>query len=167
MIEADFGVAAAEPQAAADFLVQFPELVADLVLGAAGDLPADAGAGGAAAQADGADEATVGPDHRSVATWCSGLGSMLQDLGDLPGARDQCERALTIGEAALGPDHPAVANWRNTLGGVLYDLRDLSGAKDQYERALAVREAALGPDHPTVRTLRSRLEYVIARQRGT
>jgi tetratricopeptide (TPR) repeat protein len=85
---------------------------------------------------------------------------MLQNLGDLPGAREQLERALTITEAALGPDHPDVATRRNNLGGVLHALGDLPGAREQYERALAISEAALGPDHPTLRLLRDNLDNV-------
>ena len=74
---------------------------------------------------------------------------MLRDLGDLPGARTQFERALQIGEAALGPDHPYIGTRRNNLGRVLQDLGDLPGARTQFERALQITEAALGPDHPT------------------
>jgi hypothetical protein len=43
----------------------------------------------------------------------------LWDLGDLPGARAELERALTIVEAALGPDHPTVAVLRGDLQRVL------------------------------------------------
>src|SRR4029077_7422940 len=99
-------------------------------------------------------------------TWRNNLGGVLQVLGDLPGAREQYERALAISEAALGPDHPDVAIWRSNLGGVLQVLGDLPGAREQYERALAISEAALGPDHPTVRTLRRNLDSVPTHQRG-
>ena len=83
---------------------------------------------------------------------------MLQDLGDLAGARTQLERAVQISEAALGPDHPTIGARRNNLGVVLQDLGDLAGARTQYERALQIGEAALGPDHPTVRTIRGNLQ---------
>jgi tetratricopeptide (TPR) repeat protein len=86
---------------------------------------------------------------------------VLQDLGDLQGARKQLERALQIGEAALGPKHPYVATYRNNLGRVLQDLGDLQGARKQLERALAIGEAALGPDHPTVAIYRSNLDRVV------
>jgi hypothetical protein len=91
---------------------------------------------------------------------------VLRDLGDLPGAREQYERALAISEAALGPDHPNVGIRRGNLGGVLRDLGDLPGAREQYERALAISEAALGPDHPTVHALRRHLDSVTPHQRG-
>ena len=78
------------------------------------------------------------------------LGCVLQDLGDLAGAKAHYERALAIDEAAYGPNHPEVATDVNNLGFVLQDLGDLAGAKAHYERALAIDEAAYGPDHPQV-----------------
>jgi hypothetical protein len=53
-----------------------------------------------------------------VGIWRNNLGLVLQDLGDLPGAREQFERALTISEAALGPDHPTVRTMRGNLDSV-------------------------------------------------
>ena len=46
------------------------------------------------------------------------LGIALRDQGDLPGAREQLERALAISESALGPDHPTVRTLRRNLGSV-------------------------------------------------
>jgi Tetratricopeptide repeat len=54
-----------------------------------------------------------------VAWRCDTLGRVLQDVGDLAGARVQYERALAIGEATLGPDHLTVATIRGNLGRVL------------------------------------------------
>jgi hypothetical protein len=68
-------------------------------------------------------EATLGPDHPDVAIRRNNLGSVLQDLGDLAGAKKQLERALAIGEAALGPDHPTVATYRSNLSSVLRALQ--------------------------------------------
>ena len=50
----------------------------------------------------------------TMGTWSSALGVVLQDLGDLEGARVQLERALEISEAALGPDHPTLATFAAT-----------------------------------------------------
>ena len=83
------------------------------------------------------DEAAYGPDHPDVASTRNNLGLVLQDLGDLAGARPLYERALAINEAAYGPDHPDVAIDRNNLGVVLQDLGDLAGA----------RPTRAGPDH--------------------
>jgi hypothetical protein len=46
---------------------------------------------------------------------------VLQALGDLPGAREQLERALAISEAALGRDHPTVRTLRRNLDSVTTD----------------------------------------------
>ncbi len=44
-----------------------------------------------------------------VAIDLNNLAGVLQDQGDLAGARERFERALEIDEAAYGPDHPTVA----------------------------------------------------------
>jgi Flp pilus assembly protein TadD len=72
-------------------------------------------------------EAGLEPDHPHVAVWRNDLGSVLQALGDLEGARAQYERALAIGEAALDPDHPTVATIRGNLDGVLGALQEGPG----------------------------------------
>jgi Flp pilus assembly protein TadD len=86
---------------------------------------------------------------------------VLQDLGDLSGARSQFEQALTIGEQTLGPTHPRVATRRKNLGLVLQRLGDLSGARSQLEQALTIGEQTLGPTHPTVVTYRRHLESLL------
>jgi hypothetical protein len=50
------------------------------------------------------------------------LGLVLQDLGDLAGARTQLERAREITAATLGPDHPTMAIYRDNLDRVLQQL---------------------------------------------
>ncbi len=52
------------------------------------------------------DEKALGPDHTSVAIDVNNLGSVLQDQGDLEGARRCAGRALAIFESRLGKDHP-------------------------------------------------------------
>jgi hypothetical protein len=69
----------------------------------------------------------MGSDHPEVATARSKLGGVLRDLGDLPAARLELERALVIVEASLGPDHPTVAVLRGDLQRV---LRELEGSVD-------------------------------------
>jgi len=82
---------------------------------------------------------------------------VLQDLGDLVGARACYERALRTDEAAYGPDHPGVATDVNNLGSVLRDLGDSVGARASCERALKILERRLGKDHP--RTLVARRNF--------
>jgi Flp pilus assembly protein TadD len=81
------------------------------------------------------EEATYGPGHPRVATVRSNLGSVLQDLGDVAGARNELERAVALFEAALDLDHPEVATARTKLGVVLRDLGDLQEARAELERA--------------------------------
>ena len=52
------------------------------------------------------DEKAFGPDHPNVAIRVNNLGSVLQALGDLPGAKAAFERALKILQKLLGDDHP-------------------------------------------------------------
>jgi tetratricopeptide (TPR) repeat protein len=82
---------------------------------------------------------------------------VLQDLGDLAGARVMLERALRSDERAFGPDHPNVARDVNNLGMVLQDLGDLAGARAMFERALRIFEQFLPPDHPNIRIVRNNL----------
>src|SRR5262249_44658590 len=54
-------------------------------------------------------EKVLGPEHPHTATSLNNLALLLQDQGDLAGARLLYERALAINEKALGPEHPATA----------------------------------------------------------
>ena len=102
-------------------------------------------------------EAAFGPEHPEVATAVNNLGNVLQDLGDLPGARACYERALRIDEAAYGPEHPNVATDVNNLGSVLQDLGDLPGARAAFERALRILRRFLGEEHPKTVIVRNNL----------
>ena len=75
------------------------------------------------------------------------LALLLQDQGDLAGARALYERALAIREKALGPEHPDTAKSLNNLAVLLQAQGDLAGARPLFERALAIYEKALGPEH--------------------
>ena len=86
------------------------------------------------------------------------LGSVLQALGDLEGAKRCYERALKIDEKALGPEHTSVARDVNNLGSVLQDQGDLEGAKSCYERALKIFEKRLGKEHPNAVIVRNNLK---------
>ena len=43
------------------------------------------------------------------------MARILQDLGDLKGAKEHYERALTIFQKSLGENHPSTATVRNNL----------------------------------------------------
>jgi tetratricopeptide (TPR) repeat protein len=74
---------------------------------------------------------------------------VLQDLGDLNGARAAFERALKIEEAAFGADHPKVAIRLNNLGTVMNALDDLDRARAAFERALKIFKKFLPEGHPS------------------
>jgi len=78
------------------------------------------------------------------------LAGLLQDLGDLAGARPLYERSLAIEEKALGPEHVRVAASLDALAVLLFETGDYAGARPLFERSLAIREKALGPEHIAV-----------------
>jgi tetratricopeptide (TPR) repeat protein len=86
---------------------------------------------------------------------------VLQELGDLEGAKALYERALAIGDRVLDPDHLNIAVYAGNLGRNLQELGDLEGAKAQVERALWTFRQFLGEEHPyTVRAIRD-LEGIV------
>jgi Flp pilus assembly protein TadD len=107
------------------------------------------------------DEKAYGPEHPHTAGSLTGLGSLLQDQGDLAGARLHYERALAIREKTLGPDHPAIASSLNNLASLLRAQGDFAGARPLFERALVINEKALGPEHPDTNRVRYNLSRVL------
>jgi tetratricopeptide (TPR) repeat protein len=107
------------------------------------------------------DEEVHGATHPTIAAHCGQLARVLQDLGDLAGARAQLERALAIDEEVHGATHPAVALRCNNLALLLRKLGDLSGAKARLERALAIDEEVHGATHPAVALRRANLGLLL------
>ena len=88
-----------------------------------------------------------------MAIGVNNLGNVLQDLGDLAGARAALRaRADHRRARSTAPTTPTVATDVNNLGSVLQDLGDLAGARAAFERALTIDERVYGPDHPAVAT---------------
>lgn len=79
-------------------------------------------------------EKVFGPHDPRVATRLNNLGRVLQDLGDMAGARSCYDRALAIDEKAYGPDHRNVAVRLNNLGTLLRDSGDVAGAESCFVR---------------------------------
>jgi tetratricopeptide (TPR) repeat protein len=77
-----------------------------------------------AEQAVAVTEVALGQDDPQVGWRCDNLGRVLQDLGDLEGARVQLEQALAIGEATLGPNHPTSTAIRGKLASVIRALQE-------------------------------------------
>ena len=72
----------------------------------------------------------LGPDHLGVAMCLGNLARVLQDFGDLKGARPLFERALAIRERTLGADHPDTAQSLSDFAGLLVRRR-----RSQWRRA--------------------------------
>lgn len=104
---------------------------------------------------------TLGPYHPNVAININNLGRVLQNIGDLRGAKERFEQALKIDEKALGTDNPIVAIDINNLGSVLQKMGDLEGAKERYERALKIDENVYGPNNPEVARVVNNLGSVL------
>jgi hypothetical protein len=60
--------------------------------------------------------------HPATATSLSNLAGLLQDQGDLVGARPLLERALSIHEEVVGPQHPNTVTVRRNLAVLLGEL---------------------------------------------
>lgn len=95
-------------------------------------------------------ENVYGSDNNEVAAIINNIGMVLQEIGDLVGAKMHFGRALEMGEKAFGPENPEVATNVNNLGSVLWRMGDLVGAKKHFERALEIEEKAYSSDHPAV-----------------
>jgi len=88
------------------------------------------------------DENVLGPVHPHTARAINNLALLLQNQGDLTGARRLRERALAIYEKTFGSDHPNTGMTLNHLAYLVWAEGDLAGARSLYERALAIAEGA-------------------------
>jgi len=93
-------------------------------------------------------EATLGPNHLTVATDLVLLAGAVGRDGQYARARSLLERAVAIGETVLGPEHLKVASTLNSLGIFLTDMGEHAASRDAFQRVLAIREKNYGPDHP-------------------
>ncbi len=101
-----------------------------------------------------AAEAMLDSDPEQAAALFGNLGSLLQAMGNLQGARAYLEQALAIYRQAMGEVHPNTAICLNNLGSLLQAMGDLAGARPYYEQALERQLWALGIKHPdTTRSL--------------
>jgi tetratricopeptide (TPR) repeat protein/tRNA A-37 threonylcarbamoyl transferase component Bud32 len=91
--------------------------------------------------------ATCGEDHHDVAFARNGLGVALRRRGDLAGAREQLESAITILERAFADGHPHLVITRNNYCTLLAAQRD-PGLETALRAAHRVAEAVLPEAHP-------------------
>jgi tetratricopeptide (TPR) repeat protein len=90
-----------------------------------------------------------------IASIQNNFGSVLRDLGDLAGAREQHEAALLIKQA--GGSARDVATTLYDLGRVLYDMNELDQALDRFAAAVEIMERTLPDDHRQLAEARVRL----------
>ncbi len=96
------------------------------------------------------DEASLGPEHPSVAIRLNNLAQLLKATNRLAEAEPLMRRALAIDEASFGAEHPNVAIDLNNLALLLKATYRLAEAEPLMRRALAIDEASFGPEHPKV-----------------
>lgn len=109
-------------------------------------------------QHESAVEAAIG--HELLASCLSNLALVLQDLGDLPGARTRMERAIEIETKHFDGDHPTLATSYSNLATILRDLGDLAGARNRMERAIEIDEKHFDADHPMLATSYNNLAHI-------
>ena len=126
-----------------------------------GDLGESFMAGGGVAAGEFGGLRHFGPEHPNVARCRSSLGSILHELGEHQGAREQMELALASDLRHFGPEHPTVAVRRSNLATILRELGEHQAAREQIELALASDLRQLGPDHPRVAGSRLVLAQVL------
>jgi tetratricopeptide (TPR) repeat protein len=75
------------------------------------------------------------------------MGSVLRDLGDLPGSIAAHNRALEIYKTYGGPDSYPIAPTLTYLGAALYRRGSLREAKNYLERSIAIYESRRGSEY--------------------
>jgi eukaryotic-like serine/threonine-protein kinase len=88
------------------------------------------------------------------------IGQTYTDLGLLPEATKQLERALDLRRHVLGPEHPDTLSSMSNLAAV-YDLaRKHAQAEALDSQSLAIQRRVLGPEHADTLKSMSNLAYV-------
>lgn len=107
------------------------------------------------------DAARVLPeDHPTYGAAINSLGLVLQDIGDLAGAKAAFERAIAVGRAYRS-DPTTLGGRVNNLGVVLHRLGDFTGAHSVFLEAQYLFSQKLAPTHPQMAILLSNLGKVL------
>jgi tetratricopeptide (TPR) repeat protein len=96
-----------------------------------------------------------------IARLQSRLALVLQNLGELPEARDLLRKALASDEQRCRSGDPSIARDQSNLASVLRELGELSEARDLLRKALASDEQSHPPGHPNIATRQSTLGTVL------
>jgi tetratricopeptide (TPR) repeat protein len=92
-------------------------------------------------------EKALGPEHPDTAVSLNNLAVLLNDQGDLVGARSLHERALAINEKARGQTHKDTNRTRSHLARLLLMSGQPTEALALGETALAAHDKLLGQGH--------------------
>lgn len=112
--------------------------------------------------ADSFDHLRTGlPDTARWVPLKAACAAALEQLGDLPAARDLYDKVLATDLAIHGDDHEIVAARRVRIAKVLEALGDLPAARIQCEQALASTLRAHHPDDPAIAAARANLAGVL------
>jgi len=90
-------------------------------------------------------EASLGPDHPTVAIRLNGLAILLKDTNRPVEAEPLYRRALAIDEGSFGPDHPTVARDLNNLAALLHATDRFAEAEPLMRRAIEISEGCFEP----------------------
>jgi hypothetical protein len=83
---------------------------------------------------------------------------VLQDLGELPEARDLLRKALASSERSFEPGHPSIAISQSNLALVLQNLGELPEAHQLLQSAYSIFLEKYGADHPHTLTVKGNLD---------
>lgn len=101
-----------------------------------------------------------GISEGEIGAGLSNLALVLQDLGDLAGARRQMERSIAIDEKNFPPDHPTLATRYNNMGHVELAEGNRAEACRMFRRALDILRRHFADDHPHVRIVQATMAAV-------
>ncbi|NQU23592.1 MAG: tetratricopeptide repeat protein [Candidatus Nealsonbacteria bacterium] len=107
-------------------------------------------------------DTSLAPEGKATAL--SNLAMILKAQGDLPGARQQMERAIEIMQEHLLEDHPKLAIGYSNLATILKNQGDLPGAWQQMERSIEIWQKLLPEDHPNLATCYCNLATILQDQ---
>ncbi len=101
------------------------------------------------------------PGDPVIATQQANLALVLQDLGELPEARDLLRAALEADQKSFELGHPTIAKRQSNLATVLRDLGELEEARDLLRAALEAAQKSFAPGHPSIAKRQSNLAMVL------
>jgi tetratricopeptide (TPR) repeat protein len=106
---------------------------------------------------------TLGTEHPQTVSWTSALATMLEQAGDLAGARALHEKVLAIREPGLGTEHPETLTSLSNLASTLASQGNLTRALQLLEDVLRVQRRVFGSSHPDTLTSMNNVAEVLRR----